>query len=189
MENKGKLLKKRFLCLYLLLFPCIDLLLIRFVCFLNILPGVYILPEDILLYLWPLWFFLIIFSCAGGIAALSVFGGLYAAKMSLIEASIWNLLIKIFYLCVHICLFLFVVEIWDNSIIGLEFIMLWWIPPLFSLCFLVISGAFSAIIYGNSCKKGIWPIGIVIFFDFMSFILGIDLVIALIHICGCCMIK
>lgn len=179
---------KRFFSIYILLFPCIGLLLIRCACLLDILPGVHI-PYDILLSFWPLCFILLIASCVSGLVVLIVYGALYAAKMSLIEASIWNLLIKIFYLGIQICLFLVLREMWDHTIIGLDFIILCWIPLLFSLFFLAISGAFSAVIYGISCKKGIWPIGIVISFDFLSFILGIDLVIAIIHVCGCCMIK
>lgn len=185
--------KKRFLCLYLFLFPYIDLLLICYACLLDILPGANILPKGFLPFIWPLCFLLFLASCVSSIVVSIVIGSSYAAGMSLIEASIWNLLIKIFYLCIQICLILMSAKTLDY-LFGIPYsiflvVLIWWIPPLFSICFLAVSSAFSVIIYSASCEKGIWPIGIVILFDLLSFILGIDLVIAIIHLYKCCMVE
>lgn len=180
---------KRFLCLYILLLPCIVFLVIYlcYFCYMILPVPTYSLQR---LYLWLLSFGLIFLSFVSGIIALTVYGALYAAKMSLIEASIWNLAIKIFYLFIYIVIFFFVafmMDYWKSALWG--YIITIWIPLLFWAFFSVISGAFSAIIYGASCRKSIWPTGIVILYDVLSFILGIDLVIAIIHLCKCCIIE
>lgn len=165
---------KRFLCLYLLLFPCIVIVLSYFA--LNEHDSVAVI----------LLFFLIMLTCIGGIVSLVVYGAKYAAKMSLIEASIWNILVKILYLCAQIYILKLCYEMLSYTLWAIIII---WVPLLFSLFLWAISGAFSVIIYGNSVGKGVWPTGIVTLFYILSFVLGIDLILANIHACKCCMMK
>lgn len=179
---------KRFLILYILLLPGIVFGVMYFCYFTyTSLPvPTYSLQR---LYLWLLSFGLIFLSFVSGIIALTAYGASYAAKMSLIEASIWNILIKISYFFIHIGILQFWNLMWESSwwkSVLWEFIFEMLVPPLFILFFWVISSVFSVIIFIASGKKGVWTNGIVILFGALSFIFGIDFILAIIHICKCC---
>lgn len=182
---------KRFLSLYILLYPYIILFSSWF--FVYILSLSYTQFEGYYVGIFCFSFVFLIFIRIGIIIALVIFGTSYAVKMSLIEASIWNLLNKIFYLFVHICLFLITFIIW-YYLFGFPYsifilILIGWIPPLFNLIFGAISGTYSVIIYNASRNKGVWTKGKVILYSFLTFIVGIDLIIAIIHLYKCCMIE
>lgn len=181
---------KRFLSLYILLLPAI-IFGVMYLCYFSYT----LLPDPGYTFrrlcLWFFYFFIFFLSFVCGIVALIVYGAAYAEKMSLIEASIWNIFTKISYFFIHIGLGVFWTIMWENN-----WKSAWWelifeflLPPLLILYSWVISGVYSAFIYGTSGKKGVWTNSIVILFGCLSFIFGIDFILAIAHIGRCCMIN
>ncbi len=179
---------KRLVNLFLLLLPCIFLTGIYF--FYTFIDR----SDATFIQFGTLLGILIVLGYIGGFVAVAAYSTTVVTRMSWVEASIWNLFIKVSYMLIYFYFLKFTIQIWGALMInGWILLFFGWIPLLIMVLYgsylEVISGIFSVGTYIDAGNNGIWSKGIMILFCFLSFIVGINIIIAVIHIFRCIMKK